>query len=781
MKRKRGYGMRLLLACCFLFAWPLGALASEGNVVKVNSFDQFTDAVIDMIDKNGPAEQSAAGAEDIFCNKRLIVKVKSGGLDMRKYGAVSVIDAGSLYVLQFATCEETERAMRQLRASGGVEYVEPDANMKGAAAGTGATRHYSWGVSRIGADKLAAELAPIRRQELTVAVVDTGVASHPVLDGRVTAGYDFVDNDETPIDLNRHGTHVAGTVVDCTPGLNVKIMPVRVLDERGRGLTLTVALGVRYAVDHGASVINLSLSGRHSSFLDENISYAIGNGVTVVVAAGNEAGDTAQFCPSHINEAIVVGAVDSGLNVAYFSNKGSSLDLVAPGVNVNGPVLGNGFDSLSGTSMAAPHVAAIAAMYKLQDPSRTPAQIDALLKSNAKDLGPAGWDSSYGFGLVEAYKTVEPAKVSLNKSALSLAVGKSARLKATVTPEGASKKLSWKSSNKKVATVTNGKVTAKKAGKATITVTNGDGKKAACKVTVTAKAQKKKQPTKVSLNKKKLSLVVGTGATLKATVSPADAVKKLSWKSSNTKVATVKNGKVTAKKTGKATITVRTGNGKKAVCQVTVTKKSQNQGTQSLKARRKQVLAQYRKMLQNNKKYKYFSLCYINEDSIPDLMVITKKNSSNYAYYINGKKAADQTMGMMVADDPGVKLTYYYYPKKNLVMYRYKEAIPEVYYWEDYCTFAPCRQKGYEYALMEVLTKSWEAPDGTPEYGYYYFSDASVPESQYDELLGDWVVGRDSSWREFKKVLAEMTGKTKRQKIKFVGNTACNRTKYLSK
>ena len=299
-------------------------------------------------------------------------------------------------------------------------------------------------------------------------------------------------------------------------------------------------------------------------------------------------------------------------------------------------------------------------------------------------------------------------------------------------------------------------------------------------MTVTEKAPRKKQPTKVTLNKKKLSLSVGAAATLKATVSPDGAVKKLSWKSSDKKVATVKDGKVTAKKKGKATITVTTGNGKKAVCQVTVSKKGGSQA-QSVKEQKKQVLAKYRAMLQKSKKYQYFSVCYINEDNIPDLMAISKKNSSNYVYYINGRKAADQTMGMMAAGDPGVKLTYYYYPKRNLVMYRYKEAIPEVYCWEDYCTFAPCHQKGYKYALMEVLTKSKEVSSGAEDYGYYYFSDASVPESQYDELLGNWVVGRDSTKEEFRKILADLTRNTKRQEMKFVENTEYNRKKYLGK
>ena len=874
-KRKYRYGLKLLLLVgCFLFVGSRPALAFEDNTVKdVSNFEEFSDAVTEMVDKYTFSDgQSGGGPEDIFCNRRLVVRAKSKWeLDYDEYDPVSVIKAGCMYVLQFDSCEKARSAMSQLEASGQVVYAEPDYNMEADAASTGAATHYSWGVSAIAADKLAASLSLVRTQELSVAVVDSGVASHSFLSGRLIAGRDFVDDDNDPSDLNRHGTHVAGTIVDCTPGLNVKIMPVRVLDAQGRGLSLTVGLGIRYAADHGASVINLSLSGRHSKFLDDNVAYAIERGATVVVAAGNEGKDTAQFCPAHIKEAIIVGAVDSDLQVAAFSNRGSSLDVVAPGVNIVGPVLGNRFDSLSGTSMAAPHVSALAAMYKLQDLSRTPVQIEALIKSNAMDLGSEGWDSAYGFGLAEAYKTYrtlkvtlsksklslavgkkatlkaavspsgapetltwkssnkkvatvkngkvtakktgkttitvtagngkqasckvkvtkkpakkQPKKVTLNKKKLSLKVGSSATLKATISPKNAVKKLSWKSSNKKVATVKNGKVTARKKGKTTITVTTKNGKKATCKVTVVAKTTVKKQPTKVTLNKKKLSLEVGSSATLKATVSPKGAEKKLSWKSSNTKVATVKKGKVTAKKAGKATITVTTKNGKKATCKVTVKEQSQNVQTQS------QELENYRQMLEKNTRYKYFSVCYINEDDIPDLVAVTEKNSSNHVYYINGSEAADQVMFIATDIDTDIEgLTYYYYPKQNLVMYRYKgvqssiagdESAPlESYWFEGYDTFVPCNKYGYKYGLMEHLTrKRTDAESGVVyDYGYYYFTDASDLWAQYDDLLDRYVTGRDSNEAEFNSLLIGFTKNVQIQEVDFVENTPENREKYL--
>ena len=171
-----------------------------------------------------------------------------------------------------------------------------------------------------------------------------------------------------------------------------------------------------------------------------------------------------------------------------------------------------------------------------------------------------------GFKFIEIS---EPTSVSLNKTALTLDVGKSYTLTKTVSPSNAVTSYTWSSSNTSVATVDgNGKVTAKKAGTATITVKTANGKTASCNVTVQAVQA---VPTSVSLNKTSLTLDVSKSYTLAKTVSPSNAVTSYTWSSSNTSVATVdSNGKVTAKKAGTATITVKTSNGKTATCKVTV-------------------------------------------------------------------------------------------------------------------------------------------------------------------------------------------------------------------
>ena len=167
---------------------------------------------------------------------------------------------------------------------------------------------------------------------------------------------------------------------------------------------------------------------------------------------------------------------------------------------------------------------------------------------------------------VKSSKTVNPTKVKLSKTSVTLGKGKSTTLKATVSPSNATnKKVTWTTSNKKVATVSNGKITAKGVGTATITVKTANGKKATCKVTV------KNLPTRVKLNRTSATLRKGKTLTLKATVTPGkNVISTVSWSSSNNKVATVKNGKVTAKAKGTATITVKTTNGKTARCKITV-------------------------------------------------------------------------------------------------------------------------------------------------------------------------------------------------------------------
>ncbi|MGN0551160.1 MAG: S8 family serine peptidase, partial [Acutalibacteraceae bacterium] len=394
------------------------------NVRNADTADEFYKAAA-KVNKDNPVKASGAMSGDEFFAKRLIIKGKNSKLNFDKYKPTSVVKSpDNYYIVQFASSSAAKKAFQAISNWSSVDFVEPDSYIGVDAADSSeavqatVSESKSWGVSAMGADKYASYVSKTANNEIKVAVVDTGVSNHTFLNGRIASGgYDFVDNDSNPADLHGHGTHVSGTIVDCTPGLKVKVLPVRVLDADGSGSSLNVGNAIKYAADHGAKVINLSLGGGHSNYEDDCISYAIKKGVTVVVAAGNENQNTANVCPAHIKNAIVVAAVDSKLKKAYFSNYGSSVDVAAPGVDILSCLPGGRYARWNGTSMATPHIAAVAAMYKLVYPSKTPAEIEKLVKTNVKDLGASGWDKYFGNGFpklkVPSSGTISPTGITL--------------------------------------------------------------------------------------------------------------------------------------------------------------------------------------------------------------------------------------------------------------------------------------------------------------------------------------------------------------------------------
>lgn len=376
---------------------------------KIQKTDSFYSLSSEMIQDNDLKYGSSVMSDD-FYSKRLIVKAKSE-YDFSKFSPKSVISGfDNIYVVQFESYESAKLCASSLEKDEKIEYIELDKYMKcEELTSEQISESNSWGVSAIEADKYAEYLSNNYNSSVVVAVVDTGVSPHSFLSGRIfDTGYDLVDNDPDPNDKHFHGTHVAGTVVDCTPELNVQIMPVRVLDANGSGSYLNVGNGIRYATEHGADVINLSLGGSGCSpYIDDSIEYAVENGVTVVVAAGNENDDTKYYCPSHLENCIVVAACDSEYEKAYFSNYGNSVDVIAPGIGILSCVPGGDYESKNGTSMATPHISAAAAMIKYANENGTPAEIEQTLKDISLDLGDVGKDVYYGYGLPKLSKLIE--------------------------------------------------------------------------------------------------------------------------------------------------------------------------------------------------------------------------------------------------------------------------------------------------------------------------------------------------------------------------------------
>ena len=365
------------------------------------------------------AATSSATITRDFQTMRLIAKT-TGHADFSSLGAETIISGpDNIYVLQFASVLEAKEACEKLSGMRNVVYAEPDlyfnavepvSGLTGVSSGGGFN---SWGVEKIGADKYAAYLKESGKTlSITVAVLDTGVdAKHTFLTGRVRSdGFNFICGNTNTSDVHGHGTHVSGTIVDCTPGLdNIMILPVKVLGDSGSGTWLACGNGITFAADKAVNVINMSLGGMRSSesaFVEERVQYAIGKNVTVVVSAGNSSDDARYYSPACVENAITVSAVDINDRAAYFTNYGSVVDVGGPGVNIKSSVPGNRYESWDGTSMAAPHVSAAAAMYILNDPTLTPAAVRNMMRQYVEV--PAGWNSIYGTGIINMTKAIAP-------------------------------------------------------------------------------------------------------------------------------------------------------------------------------------------------------------------------------------------------------------------------------------------------------------------------------------------------------------------------------------
>lgn len=234
---------------------------------------------------------------------------------------------------------------------------------------------------------------------VTIAIVDTGVQlTHPDLAAKVVAGYDFVNNDADPTDDHGHGTHCAGIAAAITnngvgiAGIapNCKIMPVKVLNSSGSGSTTNIANGVTWAVNNGAKVISMSLGGGGvSSTMQGAIDNAWNNGVVVVCAAGNN-GSATIFYPAGYTNSIAVGSTDNTDARSSFSNYSTWVDVAAPGSSIYSTYLNSGYATLSGTSMACPHVAGeVGLLWSFYGTLVTPAFIRQKLEAGTDYIG--GW------------------------------------------------------------------------------------------------------------------------------------------------------------------------------------------------------------------------------------------------------------------------------------------------------------------------------------------------------------------------------------------------------
>ncbi|KRE74199.1 S8 family peptidase [Arthrobacter sp. Soil762] len=361
--------------------------------------------------------------------------------------------------------QAAEDFMAEIAASGSVEYVEPDARMTVALTPNDPRYGEQWDFTGTNGMRVPGAWDVATGTGVTVAVIDTGITAHPDLDVNVLPGYDFVSDATAARDGNGrdanaqdqgdwytagecgqstagnsswHGTHVAGTVAAVTGNAtgvagvapNAKVVPVRVLAKCGGSLS-DIADAIIWSAGgtvpsipanaNPATVINMSLggSGACGSTYQAAINSAVSRGATVVVAAGNSNQDASGFRPANCNSVVSVAASNPSGSLSYYSNYGSTVDLTAPGGDVRvagGGILSTintgtstpgsaGYASYQGTSMAAPHVAGLAALMKSKTSTLTPAQVESTLKQGTRAM-PGGCTTGCGTGLSDATKTM---------------------------------------------------------------------------------------------------------------------------------------------------------------------------------------------------------------------------------------------------------------------------------------------------------------------------------------------------------------------------------------
>jgi len=308
----------------------------------------------------------------------------------------------SYQYIQAIAASIPSQAINLLQTIPSVAYVETDYKV------TALQQQTPWGIAKIGAPTVWA--TGNKGTGIKVAILDTGIdTSHPDL--KVLGGATFVAGTTSYNDDNGHGTHCAGIVAALNNGIGVvgvapetALYAVKVLDSTGSGYISNIISGIEWSISNGMQVISMSFGSTFdSTSFHAECDKAYNAGIVLVAAAGNNGpGANTVIYPAKYSSVIAVGATDSNDVVASWSSRGSELSVTAPGASIYSTYKGGAYATMSGTSMACPHATGTVALI-LAKAAHTPAEVKAILQSTAKDLGSTGWDSTYGYGRIDAY------------------------------------------------------------------------------------------------------------------------------------------------------------------------------------------------------------------------------------------------------------------------------------------------------------------------------------------------------------------------------------------
>jgi subtilisin family serine protease len=376
------------LASAFAVAGVLAACAETPTTSSSSAVPSS-----ELAPQDAPAFSAGAAAQQI--PGRFIVTLRAGA-DARGVARAHGVAPDFVYsrVLNGFAGSISDAARAGLLRDARVERVEQDGIATTQTTQSGAT----WGLDRTDQHTLPLSTTYSYTNTgagVTAYIIDTGIlTTHSQFGGRASSGYDFVDKDANATDCNGHGTHVAGTVGGSTYGIakGVNLVAVRVLDCGGSGSWSGVIAGMDWVADNhtAKAVANMSLGGGASSSVDAALKALIASGVTVGVAAGNgnrggRQQDACNYSPARVPEAITVGATDKTDTKTSWSNYGPCVDIFAAGSGITSAwyTSTSATNTISGTSMATPHVVGVAALYLQSNTGASPAAVATALKANA--------------------------------------------------------------------------------------------------------------------------------------------------------------------------------------------------------------------------------------------------------------------------------------------------------------------------------------------------------------------------------------------------------------
>lgn len=325
---------------------------------------------------------------------------------LAKHGVDAIMHLASVNA---SVVELTPLQLEQFKNDPAVQYVEVDPKRYILNVPSIKAQTVPYGISMVQANLVS----DINATNTKVCVIDTGYRlNHADLPNSGVTGFAFSGHGSWNTDGNGHGTHVAGTmvalnnnegVIGVLPSAKAGVHIVKIFNDSGNWTTASNLIqGIQSCKDAGAKVVNMSLGGGSSSVTEQTAMTNFYNSGMLLIAAAGNGGDTSLSYPASYDAVVSVAAVDSNRNLASFSQRNAQVELAGPGVAVNSTWNNGGYNSISGTSMASPHVAGVAALVWSNHPQCTAAQIRSALNRTAQDRGTAGRDTSFGFGIVQA-------------------------------------------------------------------------------------------------------------------------------------------------------------------------------------------------------------------------------------------------------------------------------------------------------------------------------------------------------------------------------------------